>query len=110
MHRIDAVCDLCAVIGLLLPLYKVEQQGVFHSVPLYLFSGWQAALYWILPAAMAICGVIQLLTNRKIVSIVGTVINVCAILLLILSGQPYPAVLFLSLLVIKGATRSVSPV
>lgn len=110
MHRIDAVCNISAVIGLLLPVYKVELEGVFRSVPLYLFEGWLAALYWILPAAMVICGMIQLLTNRKIVEIIGTIVNICTILLLILSGQPYPAVLFFALLVIKGATRRVSPV
>lgn len=109
MHRIDAVCNLSAVTGLLLPLYKVELDGVFHSVPLYRFAGWLAVLYWVFPAAMMLCGVIQLLFNKKSPEIVGAVMNICAVLLLILSGQPYPAVLFLALLVIKGATRRVSP-
>ena len=110
MHRIDAVCNISAVIGLLLPLYKLEWEGGFRSVPLYQLAGWLSVLYWIFPAAMAICGIVQLVTNRKLTELMGTVINVCIILLLILSGQPYPAVLFLALFVIKGATRRVSSV
>ena len=110
MHRIDAVCNISAVIGLLLPLYKMELEGAFRSVPLYQMKGWLTAFYWAFPVAMMICGVIQLLMNKKTVGIVGAIINICAVLVLILSGQPYPAVLFLALLVIKGATRRVSPV
>ena len=110
MHRIDAVCNISAVIGLLLPLYKLELEGVFHSVPLYRLEGWLSALYWLFPIAMAVCGTIQLLTDRKLPEIIGAIINICAILVLVLSGQPYPAVLFFALLVIKGATRRVSAV
>lgn len=107
---IDGISNIAAAISLLLPLYKVEAEGMFYSVPLYQFDHWLAVLFWIFPVAMVICGVLQLLINHKIVCTVGTIINICAIALLILSGQPYPAVLFLALLVIKGTTRRVSPV
>lgn len=110
LHRIDAVCNISAVIGLLLPLYKVELEGIFRSVPLYQYDRWLAILYWLFPVAMAACGVIQLLFDRKSLRVIGAIINICAIVVLILSGQPYPAVLFLGLFVIKGAIRSVSPV
>lgn len=110
LHRIDAVCNISAVIGLLLPLYKVELEGIFRSVPLYQYDRWLAILYWLFPVAMAVCGVIQLLFDRKSLRVIGAIIHICAIVVLILSGQPYPAVLFLGLFVIKGAIRSVSPV
>lgn len=106
---VDGICNIAAVVGLLLPLYKTQIDGVFYSVPLYQFRGWLAVFYWILPIAMAICGVIQIRIHcgerekfKRNVSIVGTALNICAILLLILNGQPYPAVLFFVLLLIKG--------
>ena len=106
----DGICNMAAVMGLLLPLYKVTLDGIYYSVPLYRFAGWLAVFYWLLPVVMAVCGIVQLLLCRsecsklkQSLSAAGTVTNICAILLLILSGQPYPAVLFFVLLVIKGA-------
>ena len=106
---IDGVFNITAVVGLLLPLYKVEQNNLFYSVPLYQFKSWLAVLYWIFPVLMLICGAVQILTNKgerenlkKNVKLIGFILNVCAIFVLILSGQPYPAVMFFTLLLLKG--------
>ena len=111
---IDGIFNIAAVTSLLLPLYKVEMDMRFYSVPLYQFNGWLAAFYWIFPVAMALCGVVQIAINRservhlkKSIHLLGVVLNVSAILLLILSGQPYPALLFFALLLIKGAVMLV---
>lgn len=106
---IDAIFNIAAIIGLFLPLYKVEANSVFYSVPLYQFKGWLAFLYWIFPAAMAICGVVQIVINKserekpnQAMNIVGMILNMGAVFILILSSQPYPAVMFFTLLTIKG--------
>lgn len=106
---IDGIFNISAVICLLLPLYKVELNNMFYSVPLYQFKGWLAVFYWVLPIAMAICGIIQILINKgerdklkKSISLIGIILNTFAIILLILSGQPYPAVMFFTILLIKG--------
>lgn len=106
---IDGIFNITAVVGVLLPLYKVEQNNLFYSVPLYQFKGWLAVLYWIFPVLMSICGTIQILINKgeretlkKNMNFIGFVLNACAIFVLILSGQPYPAVMFFTLLLIKG--------
>ena len=106
---IDGVLNIAAVMGLLLPLYKTRLGGMFYSVPLYQFSGWLSILYWIFPVAMAVCGIVQILITKSernklkiLVSAAGIILNASATLLLILSGQPYPAAMFLALLVMKG--------
>ena len=105
----DGILNIAAVMGVLLPLYKSRLGGTFYSVPLYQFSGWLSILYWIFPVAMAVCGVIQIVITKgekdrlkRLVNITGAVLNVCATLLLILSGQPYPAAMFFTLLLMKG--------
>lgn len=107
---VDGICNLAALVSMVLPLYKWEMEGAFRSVPLYRFDGWQAAVYWSLSIAMTVCGVAQLATGRQDaerlrrgLNLTGVVIHTCAIVFLILSGQPYPAVLFLTLLLIKLA-------
>lgn len=62
---IDAIFNISAIIGLLMPLYKVEANGMFYSVPLYQLNGWLAFLYWVFPVAMAICGVVQIVINKS---------------------------------------------
>jgi len=107
---IDGIFNIIAILSLLFPLYKAKLNGAFYSVPLYQFKSAFAVLYWIFPISMALCGVIQILfyksEQNKIqdtTTIVGISINICAILALILSGQPYPAIMFFALLLIKGA-------
>lgn len=106
---VDGIVNVLALASVLLPLYKVEKGDVFYAVPLYQYQGWLAIIYWLFPAAMAICGMVQLLLNpgereglKKTVSMAGVILNTSAILLLILSGQPYPAVLCFLLFVIKA--------
>ena len=107
--RIDAICNTAAVICLFLPLYKMNMNDGFHSVPLYQFRGWLAGLYWLFPAAMAICGIIQLLMDKRVdekwkgfLCGFGFLLNTAAVFVLILSGQPYPGAMLFTFLVIKG--------
>lgn len=107
---VDGIFNTTAIVGLLLPLYKVELNNVFYSVPLHQFQGWLAVLYWIFPVAMAICGIIQIMINKserekikRSVNTAGLILNACAIFILIFGGQPYPAAMFFTLLLIKGA-------
>ena len=106
---IDGIFNTTAIVGLLLPLYKAELNNVFYSVPLYQYEGWLAILYWVFPIAMAICGIIQIIMNKserekikRSVNAIGVILNACAVFILILGGQPYPAVMFFTLLLIKG--------
>ncbi len=106
---IDGIFNTTAIVGLLLPLYKEELNNVFYSVPLYQYEGWLAILYWVFPIAMAICGIIQIIMNKserekikRSVNAIGVILNACAVFILILGGQPYPAVMFFTLLLIKG--------
>lgn len=105
---IDSIFNLAAIVGLLLPLYKVANNNIFYSVPLYQFKGWLSALYWIFPISMGICGFIQILINKgdkekakRSINIIGVILNASAVFTLIISGQPYPAVMFFTLFLIK---------
>jgi len=106
----DGIFAFAAVVGLILPLYKTEGNGLFYSVPLYQFTGWLAALYWLFPIAMALCGIIQILISKSeydkfkgCMNLLGLLLNAGAVFVLILSGQPYPAVMYFTLLLIRGA-------
>ena len=106
---IDGIINLAALLGLLLPLYKVDENGLFHSVPLYQLGGWQGVVYWIAPVIMVICGIAQIALAGEestkmntAASIVGTAAHISAIILLILCAHPYPAVLFFFLFAMKA--------
>ena len=106
---IDGIINLSALLGLLLPLFKVEENGLFQSVPLYQLSGWQRIVFWIAPVIMVICGIAQMVLagseNTKMKTAanrVGTAAHIGATILLILCGHPYPAVLFFFLFAMKG--------
>ncbi len=115
---IDSAFNLATVLGTLLPLYKAEQGSLFYSVPLYQFVGWIAVLCWIFSVTITVCGAVQLLATytdherlTQTLSTVGLILQAAFLLLLIVCGQPYPAVLVLTLLILKvGAkmTRNVS--
>ena len=105
----DGIINLAALLALLLPLYKVEDNGFFYSVPLYQLGGWQGRVFWIAPIIMMLCGIVeQLLIGRekekliRIISAVGTIAHVSAIPLLIVSGHPYPTVLLFFMFALKG--------
>ena len=107
--RIDAICNTAAVICLFLPLYKMNLNDAFYSVPLYQFRGWLTGLYWLFPGAMVICGIIQLLMDKsvdekwkRVLLGLGFLLNTAAVFVLILSGQPYPGAMLFTFLVIKG--------
>lgn len=104
----NGIFNIATILSILLPLYKSEQNGIFYSLPLYQFKGWLAVFYWFFPIAIVLCGIFELLLSKseyektkKSISIAGQILNICAILLLILSGQPYPAILFFVFLIIK---------
>ena len=105
----DGVINLAALLGLLLPLYKVEDNGFFYSIPLYQLGGWQGLVFWIAPIIMILCGIVELLLIGReqekrigIISTVGTIAHVSAITLLIVSGHPYPTVLLFFMFALKG--------
>lgn len=105
----DGIINIAALLGLLLPLYKVEENALYQCVPLYQLGGWQGIVCWIAPVIMVICGIAHMVLagseNKKIntaVSTVGYTAHVSAIILLILCGHPYPAVLFFFLFAMKA--------
>lgn len=106
---IDSIINMAALLALLLPLYKVDDNGFFYSVPLYQLGGWQELAFWIAPIIMILCGIVELfLIGREqekligIISTVGTIAHVSAITLLIVSGHPYPTVLLFFMFALKG--------
>lgn len=105
----DGIINLAALLTLLLPLYKVEDNGFFYSIPLYQLGGWQGLVFWIAPIIMILCGIVELLLIGReqekligIISAVGTIAHVSAITLLIVSGHPYPTVLSFFMFALKG--------
>lgn len=107
---IDSLINLSALLALLLPIYKVEENGFFYSVPLYQFGNWQRFIFWILPIIIAVCGILQIIflhrekeNFKNITNIIAVTAHICEIFLLIFCGQPYPATLFFFLFVIKFA-------
>ena len=105
----DGIINLAALLTLLLPLYKVEDNGFFYSIPLYQLGGWQGLVFWIAPIIMILCGIVGLLLIGReqeklirIISAVGTIAHVSAITLLIVSGHPYPTVLLFFMFALKG--------
>ena len=106
---VEGIVNILALVSVLLPLYKVEEGQVYYAVPLYRYQGWLAVFYWLFPIVMAACGIVQVLLNqgerevlKKTVSMAAAILNAGAILLLILSGQPYPAVMSFLLFAVKA--------
>ena len=107
--QLDALFNLSAVLSFFLPLYKAETGGIFYCVPLYNFSGSFCAIYWLIPLLMFICGISQMLLCKcdklkqgEYASWLGIALNIAEVFLLILSSQPYPAIGFFALLLIKS--------
>ena len=112
MHRyvfnITAVSNMVAILSAILPLYKTQLNGVFYSVPLYGIKGWITIVFWILTALLVLTGFVQILIGKcdnpklkGITVIISDVINIVAVLVLIISGQPYPAIMFFVVLIFK---------
>lgn len=108
-YLVDGILSVISLLGIVLPLYRVQLQDVFYSVPLYEFHGLLSVFYWALPIIMALCGTVQIAINkcentkaRIVLALIGLIANITEILMLILGGHPYPAVLFFVLLITKG--------
>ena len=106
---LDGMFGVIAGIIPLLPLYKMKTADLFIGMPLYRLAGWQAALYWLFPITMAIFGIMQLaITKRegnrlkRNICLISLTWNAAAVFVLILCNQPYPAVIFFTLLLIRG--------
>ncbi|MBO6061676.1 MAG: helix-turn-helix domain-containing protein [Clostridia bacterium] len=100
--------DVTALLAQLLPLYKAEENGFFYSTPLYKLGGWQGAVFWIAPALMAVCGILQLILAGKgkekalsAAGMAGMALHIPAILLPIVCGHPYAAALSFFLFALK---------
>ena len=102
--KTDAILNACACLALILPLYKTESAGEFVSAPLYAFDGRFSALFWAFPILLIVCGALQwILKDGKIPRMVSLIISACAVILFILTGHPYPAVLYFIFLLLKTA-------
>jgi len=118
-HVCDLVCgmlDLCMLLLLFLPLFAGEStEGVVQSASLISLGGVQAylkVLYFVAVIGTAAWGILTLALQNcgariwtKYKSAVSLAFGVLAVLLLILSQQPYAAVFALALLLIKAFVR-----
>ena len=107
---VDGMVCAAAGLSLFLPLYKAQINDVFFSLPLYQFTGRFTPLYWFIPVMLMLCGVVQVLSNksereklRRFIWISSLILNSGAVFVFILSGQPYPALMYFALLLIRGA-------
>ena len=119
IHLCDLVCgmlDLCMLLFLFLPLFAVETaEGVIQPASLIAVEGVQAylrVLYFVAVMGLAAWGVLTLALQNcraavwtKAKTAVSLTIGALAVLLFILSRQPYAAVLSLVLLAIKAFVR-----
>ena len=106
--NVTALLNIAVILTVILPIYKTQLNGVFYSVPLYSINGWLTIVFWLLTALLAIMGFAQILIckydNPKLkftTVIISDIINIFAVLVLILSGQPYPAIMFFVVLIFK---------
>ncbi len=107
------IVDLFSLILVVLPLYPNEIDGFVYSVSLISYtqaSDFNIILYWILFAALFICGVLKLVIINKADKRLNNAINgasvflgALTVLLLALTRQSYAVVVAFLLLVVKGA-------
>ena len=99
--------DICFALFFFLPLFGQETNGSIQAVSLIAVSGLEYYLktaYFIIVTAIVICGVFSLtLQNCKIKFLWKTslILNILAVLLFIISLQPYAAVLTFVFLAVK---------
>lgn len=105
---INGIFNVFAAITLFLPLYKLEINHQFYSVVLYNLGGWLATVYFFLTLVIVVIGIIQILLNKTgskklkmVFSFIDLTVNIITVFVLIISGQPYPAVTFFLFFVIK---------
>ena len=109
---ICALLDVSAVLLLFLPLFAMEADGEIRSVALPAHGGMQTymqVLYWGVVGVTALLGILTLaLQNYPIAFFdkykqrLSLTLGLAAVLLFVLSRQPYAAVLALALLAIKA--------
>lgn len=103
--RLDAMLNLSNGLMLILPLYKAESGEKFLSVPLYAFNGRYDVIFLVLPVLILLCGGTQIFMKnakaRKNVGRIILILNICAVFLFILCGQPYPAILYFIYMIIR---------
>lgn len=105
---VDAIIGICALLAIILPIYKCEVNGVYYSTYIGRIDGWQGIVFWLFPLIISISGIIQLIFTsndskiiRKVTGALSYSFIFLAILLHVLSLQPYPALFFFILLAIK---------
>ncbi|MBQ1258436.1 MAG: helix-turn-helix transcriptional regulator [Clostridia bacterium] len=108
--KADAILNLCAGLALILPLYKAEMGEKYVSVPIYAFTGRFIVLFWIIPAILFVLGAVQLAVRKgEEARFIGVFTDACAVIVFILTGQPYPAVLYFVFLLLKMAISGKIP-
>ena len=100
------IINILAIFALLLPLYKKKVGNIFYSVPLYQVGGFKEIIFLICPSILIICGIIQIFFTkneniRSLIKRIDILIHIIGIVILILSSQPYPTILFFSLFLMK---------
>lgn len=104
-----AIANACALLALILPLYKIDADGIFYSTYIGNIGGWQGIVLGIISPFITLCGILQAVflfcDKSKIeqaLRLCALAANVFAILLCILSLQPYPAIFYFVLFMAKG--------
>ena len=110
--RIFGLLDLGSALFFVLPLFGQQENGIIRAVSLPMLTGASAylkAAYFAAVTAMILCGVLTLALrncSRKSWVTVKTTLSLCfhvlAVLLFIISSQPYCAVLLFLFLGIKA--------
>ena len=105
---IDVIINLCAILGVVLPLYKTNSNGVYYSTYVTNIDGWQGTAFLSFPIFISALGILQLITILLGTKSFSKIIAICAdaamtleILWLIICLQPYPAIFFFFLLALK---------
>ena len=108
---IYALLDLCAVFLCILPLFGQEENGILLSVSLFSLTDIQPYLktgYFLLIAAMVLWGILTLILQnwqhklwKYVIFRCSILLNTAALLLFMVSLQPYAAVLSFVFLAVK---------
>lgn len=104
--------DLCMIMNFFLPFFAHKTDGIIQSVTLLFLNSIQPYLkiaYLIIVIGLIVCGVFALATHNtqnrfaiKIENCVSMILSIVAVLLFIISSQPYAAVFVFVLTAIKA--------
>ena len=110
---ICALLDVSAVLLFFLPLFAMEAEGEIRSVALPVHDGMQTymrVLYWGVVGVTVLLGILSLALQNYPIAVfdkykqsLSLALGLAAVLLFVLSRQPYAAVFALALLAIKVA-------